>query len=186
MKALRPSRLMTPHLQYLSCDLKCDKIWKNHPPPPILHGHSNCILHRQYQLRYECQLHQYCSAKPKGGIFLLVKWADTAFWHCTRAYSNVYNIGMSWLVSLDWHFKQPNWVGRWCYIQPDNAEICLYKPPKGFFQFEIIINVLVRSFRFIWIPVLWVYGHYKCCTLLARGSTLDIRIWRLQTSYSDV
>ena len=41
--------------------------------------------------------------------------------------------------------------------------IFLYKPwrPKGFFQFEIIITVLVSSFRFIWIPMLWVYGHYK-------------------------
>ena len=31
----------------------------------------------------------------------------------------------------------------------------------GFFQFEIIINVSVSSFRFIWIPMLWVYNHYK-------------------------
>ena len=30
-----------------------------------------------------------------------------------------------------------------------------------FFLFDIIINVLVSSLRFIWIPVLWVYGHYK-------------------------
>ena len=33
--------------------------------------------------------------------------------------------------------------------------------PKVFFQFEIIINVLVSSSRFIWIPMLWVYGHWK-------------------------
>ena len=31
---------------------------------------------------------------------------------------------------------------------------------KGFFQCEIMINVLVTSFRFIRIPVLWVYDHY--------------------------
>ena len=39
-----------------------------------------------------------------------------------------------------------------------NADILLYKPwrPKGFFQFEIIINVLVYSVRFIWI--LLCYG----------------------------
>ena len=30
---------------------------------------------------------------------------------------------------------------------------------KLFFQFEIIVNVLVTSFRFIWIPMLWVYDH---------------------------
>ena len=32
---------------------------------------------------------------------------------------------------------------------------------KGFFRFEIIINVLISSSRFIWIPMLWVYDHYK-------------------------
>ena len=52
---------------------------------------------------------------------------------------------------------------------------------KGFFRFEIIINILVDSFRFIWIPVLWVYRHYKYFTLSVRGSTLDVRIWRLQS-----
>ena len=49
---------------------------------------------------------------------------------------------------------------------------------KGFFQFESIINVLVSSFCFIWIPMLGVYGHYKYFTLSVRGSTLDVRIWR--------
>ena len=29
------------------------------------------------------------------------------------------------------------------------------------FQSEIIVNVLVSSFRFIWIPILWVYGQYN-------------------------
>ena len=39
-----------------------------------------------------------------------------------------------------------------------NGEIVLYKPwkPRSLFPFEIIINVLVSSFRFIWIPMLWV------------------------------
>ena len=32
---------------------------------------------------------------------------------------------------------------------------------KGVFQFEIITNVLVSYFRFIWIHMLWVYDHYK-------------------------
>ena len=31
----------------------------------------------------------------------------------------------------------------------------------GFFQIKIIINVLVSSFWFIWIPMLWVYENYK-------------------------
>ena len=43
-----------------------------------------------------------------------------------------------------------------------DAEILLYNPwrPKGLLKFEIIINVLVSSVRFIWIPMVWVYGHY--------------------------
>ena len=32
---------------------------------------------------------------------------------------------------------------------------------KGFLQFEIIINVLVIYFCFIWIPMLWVYLIYE-------------------------
>ena len=39
------------------------------------------------------------------------------------------------------------------------------------YQFEIIINILVSSLRFIWIPMSWVYGHYKYFTLLVRGPT---------------
>ena len=43
------------------------------------------------------------------------------------------------------------------------AELFLYKSsrPKVFFRFEIIINAFVSSSRFIRIPMLWVYGHYK-------------------------
>ena len=48
-------------------------------------------------------------------------------------------------------------------INPYNAELFFYKSwsPKGFIQFEIIINVLVGFFWFIiiWLPMLWVYSH---------------------------
>ena len=59
---------------------------------------------------------------------------------------------------------------------------------KGFL-FEIIINVLVSSFWFIWIPMLWVYDQYKYFKSYSSGgggATLDVTIWRLQTSDSDV
>ena len=46
---------------------------------------------------------------------------------------------------------------------------------KGFLQIENIINVLDRSSRFIWIHMLWVYGHYKYFTLSVRGSILDVK-----------
>ena len=59
-----------------------------------------------------------------------------------------------------------------------SAEITLYKPERSkvFFNYEIITNVLVSSFRFICIPVLWVYGYYRYSTLPVRGSTIDVRI----------
>ena len=61
---------------------------------------------------------------------------------------------------------------------PYSAEIFLCKPwrPKGFFQFEIIINVLVSSFCFIYIPMLRVYGYYYCLILLVQGPSLDVKI----------
>ena len=64
-------------------------------------------------------------------------------------------------------------------INPYNAEIVLYKLWQGFFQFEIIINVTVSSFRFIWISMLWVYRHYKYFTAYSAG--IDFRIGHLQT-----
>ena len=44
-------------------------------------------------------------------------------------------------------------------------------------------DVLVSSFRFIWIPMLWVYGHYTI--LLFSVAVIhfrrQIRLWRLKT-----
>ena len=47
---------------------------------------------------------------------------------------------------------------------------------RTFFQFENSTNVLVSSFRFIWILVpmlswLWVHGHCKYLAFSVRGST---------------
>ena len=62
---------------------------------------------------------------------------------------------------------------------------------KGFFQFQIIINVLVSSFWFIWIPMLswlWVYGYYEYFYSYSAGidisrqdlTSVDVRFWRLK------
>ena len=47
--------------------------------------------------------------------------------------------------------------------------------------FEIIINVLASSFWFIWIPMLWAYGHHKYFIPSVRESSLDVRFWRLNS-----
>ena len=60
---------------------------------------------------------------------------------------------------------------------------------KGFFQFENIINDLDRSFRFIWIPMLWVYSHYKYVYSYSAGidfrrqnlTPTDVGFWRLKS-----
>ena len=52
--------------------------------------------------------------------------------------------------------------------------------------FSIVINVLVTFFRYIWIPMLWVYGQYNLFKSFSAGITLDVIIWRPLTSDYDV
>ena len=47
---------------------------------------------------------------------------------------------------------------------------CLFRSTV-FLWFEIIINVLVSSFRFIWLHMLWIYASSKYFTLSVRGSS---------------
>ena len=73
--------------------------------------------------------------------------------------------------------------------QIHKVQILLYKlwRPKGSIQFEIIINVSVSSFRFIWIPMLWFYGHYIYFNSFSGGinfrrqnlTSIDVRFWHL-------
>ena len=67
-------------------------------------------------------------------------------------------------------------------INSNKSDIFLYKPwiPKVF-QFEIIIiNVLFRSSRFIWIPVWWVYDHYRFffSAMIDFRRQINVRFWR--------
>ena len=59
----------------------------------------------------------------------------------------------------------------------------------GYFQFETIINVFFSSFRFIWIPMLWVHAIYNFFNYFSAGTVFrrqsvtftDVRFWRLKT-----
>ena len=80
------------------------------------------------------------------------------------------------------NFAKSNVVNTFtCY----NAGFFLYKSwrRKGICKFEIFINVLVSWFRFNWI-YLNVIGNILIISL--RGPSLYVKIWRLQTSDSDV
>ena len=53
---------------------------------------------------------------------------------------------------------------------------------KEVFQYEITINVLVSYFRFIWIPMLLVYGGYYIYIFFNSFSAgIDVRFWRLKS-----
>ena len=80
-------------------------------------------------------------------------------------------------------------------IQHKIAEIFLYKRWRQniiFFQIEIIKNVFVRSFCFIWIPMVRVYGHYEYFNYFSAGTvfirqnltSVDVRFWRINTAPS--
>ena len=59
---------------------------------------------------------------------------------------------------------------------PQNAEIFVSTmETKGFFHFEIIINVLESSFRFIWIPMFWVHVTAIIINLLFLMAGIDVR-----------
>ena len=77
------------------------------------------------------------------------------------------------------------------HFNSENAEICLYKPwrQKGYFQFENLMNDLLSSFRFIWIPMLWVYDHQKYFYSFSAGidfrrqnlTSTDVSFWWLKS-----
>ena len=64
-----------------------------------------------------------------------------------------------------------------------------HEDQSDFFQFEIIINVLVSAFWFIWMPMSWVYGYYKHIYSCSAGidfsrqnlTSTDVRFWRLNS-----
>ena len=56
---------------------------------------------------------------------------------------------------------------------------------KGFLNLKIVINFLVSSFRYIWIVMLRIYGHYKYLYSYSAGIYFSRQNLRLQTSDSD-
>ena len=91
--------------------------------------------------------------------------------HLDQSYD--WDLGQSPYVhqSYDWDLGQSLYVHR----RPDLT----LTETKGFFQFQIIINVSVSSFRCIWIPMLLVYGHWKY--FHSSSARIDFRRQNLQT-----
>ena len=81
------------------------------------------------------------------------------------------------------------YVKEWGLTLATLKYFCLNHEDQMFFKFEIIINVLVNSFCFVWIPMLCVYRHYNLCYSFSAGTVFrrqnltsaDVRFWRLKT-----
>ena len=87
---------------------------------------------------------------------------------------------MLWHLSRDmWRNNNPKALIYFCINHGD----------QRFFQNEITINVLVSSFRFIWISTLHycgVYGHYKYFILSVQLRTSKYDVYRRQILTSKV
>ena len=87
-------------------------------------------------------------------------------------------------------FREVIWCfnASWGLKELKQLNICMWAM-EHIFQFEIIINVLVSFFRFIWIPVVWIYDHYKLfysfsAVIYFRRQNLtsiDVRFWRFKS-----
>ena len=103
-------------------------------------------------------------------------WAANLLWEATWQFPK-----MTFPIQIN-HLWAATCIDPW---SADNFSKKTWSP-KGFFQFEIIINVLVSSFWFIWIPVLWVYGHHKyfyCAGIdfsCQNMTSTNVRFWRLK------
>ena len=63
--------------------------------------------------------------------------------------SERYNVVINYTILIQWI------LSKVCALRINPLKYAhKNEETKGFFQFEIIINVLVSSFRFIWIPML--------------------------------
>ena len=147
--------------------------------PPIWLPHHYAHQHtsdRFYIVRRDYQ--HWSVVIVDSSNWLLVQWTVTAVFLYRRKGSS----------KLFWKGRgNTGWLPN-----PLSAEIFLYKPwrSKGCFQYQIILNVLVRSFRFIWIRMLWVYGHLLYILyFFVSGinirhqnlTSIDVRFWRLKS-----
>ena len=64
-------------------------------------------------------------------------------------------------TSGGWKFKLNNLAVKGLTLTTLKYLVYTMETKGHCIQFEIIINVSVCSFWFIWIRMLWVYGHYK-------------------------
>ena len=113
-------------------------------------------------------------------------WWISSFRRFANDYSRCFFGLLDFLKDWVWH-KLINPLPAKLLINPYNAEIFLYKAwrPNSLFNSKsswMSELALSDSFEYLCYGSMAIINIF---TLTARGSTLDVRIWRLQTSDSD-
>ena len=102
-----------------------------------------------------------------------IGWTSSVCWYRSgMAHKTPRNPGMhfqSWLKIRNWERIRKN--GKSCLTLEALKYFRITMETKD--QFEIIINVLVSSFSYIWILMVWVYDHYKYLYSFSAG--IDFR-----------
>ena len=103
---------------------------------------------------------------------------------------------VKWCFNASWGLKglRVKAPGHWTYLSLYKVADAFSQPlqrwnifistkrPKGLLQFEIIIiSYLALSASGEYRSMKWVYGHYICFIISARGSSTDVRFWRLKS-----
>ena len=82
--------------------------------------------------------------------------------------------------SKRWMLGQ-QWLEFRAAFSPYNAEIFLYTPLYK----NKLLSYIVSSSLVVWIPMLWVYGDYKCFNYFSEETVFSdserFRFWRLKT-----
>ena len=107
-----------------------------------------------------------------------------------------------WTSRLSFHSQLPmaiSWIWHAKHLKntlnPYNTELFLFKPwrLKGFFfNFKSSQMCWLVISGFIWIPMLWVYDHYKYFNSFSAGivftrlnlTSVDVRFWPLKTIHA--
>ena len=97
-------------------------------------------------------------------LFCLSQYMSTVYANASRS-----PISNSHVHDIMWKAKISELLTWLIYVQPILFQKEWYQFSYNWRKlsyFVIIMNVLVSFFRFIWIPLLWVYGHFKYFTVI--------------------
>ena len=144
-----------------------DKCWYDAVPTLIQH----LINVRVRVLHNNCTLLYLAGEVALLYLRYLDDWHILVFWDLSQKCEDCVLLWQSSISPGSIHG-----TAQWCLLLQELNQCWFNAGPTS----QTMNQHLVGSFLFIWIPMLWIYGHYIICLiLLVRRSTLDVRNWRL-------